>query len=379
MTQKADVAIVGLGAMGSAAAWQLAARGRKVIGFDRFRPPHGMGSSTGRSRIIREAYYESPLYVPLVRRAWELWELLERRSGRRLYRPTGGLTIGPFDGSMVQGVLATAEAYSLELQSLSAEEIADRFPIFRPDRHLTGLLESRAGVLFPEDCISAMLHEAEHAGATLLFDEPIERWESAGGGFVVRSRHGEYQADQIILAAGAWMATDLLTLRLPLTVARQIVFWMTPKGSRERFLADRCPLWLWQTRRGPVFYGFPDLGEGPKVGRHHGGPATTADAVQREVAAEESREVLAFLRGAVPGLAGAVADARVCLYTNTPDEHFILDQHPIVGGAWIASPCSGHGFKFAPVIGEILADLVVGKDPRFDLTPFRLNRFDPPR
>jgi sarcosine oxidase len=224
-----------------------------------------------------------------------------------------------------------------------------------------------------------MLHEAEHAGATLLFDEAIEHWEPAGEGFLIRSRHGEYQADQIILSVGAWMAGDLPATRLPLTVARQTVFWMTPKGSRDRFMADRCPHWLWETRRGPVFYGFPDLGEGPKVGRHYGGTATTADGVRREIASEESREVIAFLRGAVPGLAGAVADARVCLYTNTPDHHFILDRHPAQGGVWIASPCSGHGFKFAPVIGEILADLVVGKDPRFDLTPFRLDRFDPPR
>lgn len=375
MNGRADVAIVGLGAMGSAAAWQLAARGRKVLGFDRFRPPHAMGSSTGRSRIIREAYFENPFYVPIVRRAWELWESLEKRSGRRLLRPTGGLSIGPPDGELVGGVARSAEAHGIVVERLTAEEVGERFPVFRPDRHLAGVFETRAGVLLPEDCISSMLHEAEHAGATLLFNEPVEQWAPAGSGYVVRSAHGEYQADQLILSAGAWLANELPGVPLPLTVARQTMYWLTPKGSRERFMADRCPIWLWETRRGPVFYGFPDLGEGPKVARHHGGQITTPDTVRRDVAGEESREVMAFLRGAIPGLAGPVADARVCLYTNTPDEHFILDRHPAHRGVVIASPCSGHGFKFAPAIGEVLADLIMEKEPRFDLTPFSLNRF----
>lgn len=374
MNGRADVAIVGLGAMGSAAAWQLAARGRRVMGFDRFRPPHANGSSHGRSRIIREAYFESPFYVPMVRRAWELWSQLEQRSGRRLYRPTGGLTIGPSQGKLVSGFIESAEAHGVGFERLSAEEVGERFPVFRPDRHMVAVLESRAGVLLPEDCISVMLDLARQAGCALYFDEPIEHWTSAGDGFVLRTRHGEYQADQVVFSAGAWMATELPGIPLPLTVARQAMFWVSPRGPRERFFPDSFPVWLWETRRGPVFYGFPDLGDGPKIARHHGGQATTADTVSREAQAEESNEVLAFLRGAIPALAGAVTDTRICLYTNTPDEHFILDRHPRHPGAWIVSPCSGHGFKFAPAIGEAVADLVTGKAPRYDLEPFSIKR-----
>lgn len=374
MNGRADVAIVGLGAMGSAAAWQLAARGRRVMGFDRFHPPHANGSSHGRSRIIREAYFESPFYVPMVRRAWELWSQLEERSGRRLYRPTGGLTIGPPQGKLVSGFIESAEAHSVGFERLSAEEVGERFPVFRPDRHMVAVLESRAGVLLPEDCISVMLDLARQAGCALYFDEPIEQWTPAGDGFVLRTRHGEYRADQVVFSAGAWMATELPGIPLPLTVARQAMFWVSSRGPRERFFPDSFPVWLWETRRGPVFYGFPDLGDGPKIARHHGGRATTADTVSREVQAEESNEVLAFLRGAIPALAGAVTDTRICLYTNTPDEHFIIDRHPRHPGAWIVSPCSGHGFKFAPAIGEAVADLVTGKSPRYDLEPFSINR-----
>lgn len=361
--------------MGSAAAWHLAHRGQRVLGFDRFHPPHGQGSSGGRSRIIREAYWESPFYVPLVRRAFELWAELEARTGRRLLRPTGGVVIGPEDGPLVSGAIRSAEAHNVPVTRLTSAQVRQRYP-FRPGDDLCGVLEPRAGVLAPDDAIGAMLGEAVRHGATLAFDEPILDWTARSDGVEVRTAFGRHRAHRLILAAGAWMASDLPRAALPLTVARQTMFWLRPSDLSGVFMPARCPVWLWETRAGPVYYGFPDLGDGPKVARHHGGAVTTPEGVRRDVAADEAGDLLAFLAASIPGLHGQVTDARVCLYTNTPDEHFVLDRHPEHRHVLLASPCSGHGFKFAPAIGEALADLSMDRTPRYDLGPFGLGRFN---
>ncbi len=373
-----DIAIAGLGAMGSATAWQLAARGQRVIGFDRYHPPHAMGSSTGRSRIIREAYWESPAYVPLVRRAYHLWAQLEVATGRTLLRTTGGLVIGPEDGALVTGAIQSARQHDVPYQQVTAAEVRHRFPALQPDDSLVGVLEPRAGVLVPEDAIEAMLAEAARHGAELRYQEPVLSWEPAGEGVLVRTAQGEYAARRLVLAAGAWMAGDLTGLTLPLTVHRQVTFWVEPSGDRTGFLPARLPVWLWETRDGPLWYGFPDLGDGPKVARHHGGVATSTDAVDRTVTEADSAPLRAFLESALPGLGGPITEARVCLYTNTPDEHFLIDTHRDCAAVLLASPCSGHGFKFAPTIGEILADLAMDQPPSFDLSPFGLQRLAGP-
>jgi sarcosine oxidase len=362
--------------MGSAAAWQVAARGQRVIGFDRFRPPHDRGSSTGRSRIIREAYWEGPDYVPLVRRAYAWWARLEAASGRTLLRQTGGLVIGPEQGPLVTGALASARAHGVPHERLSAAEVRRRFPVLQPDDSLVGVLEPRAGVLVPEEAIAGMLDQAGRHGAELRYDEPVVSWEAVTDtGVRVRTASGTVHARRLVLAAGAWMASDLPGRHLPLTVARQVLFWLRPAGDPARFAPAELPIWLWETREGPVWYGFPDLGNGPKVARHHGGATTTADTVDRVVSKEEHAPLMAFLATAIPTLRGPVIETQVCLYTNTPDEHFLLDRHPDCASVLIASPCSGHGFKFAPTIGEILADLATGQAPGFDLAPFALSRF----
>jgi sarcosine oxidase len=370
-----DIAIVGLGAMGSAAAWQLAERGVRVIGFDRFTPPHAMGSSTGQSRIIREAYWESPFYVPLVRRAYELWAGLESASGRRLLQTTGGLVIGPEEGALVSGAIRSSQAHGVPYERLSAAEVRRRFPALHPDDSLVGVLEPRAGVIPPEAAIEAMLGQARARGAELRCEEPVLAWEPAATGVKIRTTRGEYEARRLIIAAGAWMAGDLPRITLPLTVQRQVQVWMQPSGDPGAFSPDRLPVWLWETRAGPLWYGFPDLGGGAKVARHYGGPPTTADTVERTVAEADLRDVQAFVAQALPALAGPVVSQAVCLYTTTPDEHFVLDRHPECPAVLLASPCSGHGFKFAPVIGEILADLAMDRAPAFDISPFALRRF----
>ncbi len=370
-----DIAIAGLGAMGSATAWQLAARGQRVIGFDRYHPPHAMGSSTGRSRIIREAYWESPAYVPLVRRAYELWAELEMVSGRTLLRTTGGLVIGPEDGALVTGAIQSARQHDVPYEQLTAAEVRHRFPALQPDDSLVGVLEPRAGVLAPEDAIEAMLAEASQQGAKLRYDEPVLSWEPAGDGVVVCTANGEYPARRLVLATGAWMAGDLPGLKLPLTVLRQVMFWVQPTGDRSLFRPAHLPVWLWETREGSLWYGFPDLGDGPKVARHHGGDETSTDDLNRTVTEADSTPMVSFLRSALPSLGGLITEARVCMYTNTPDEHFIIDRHPECPKVLLASPCSGHGFKFAPTIGEVVADLVMDLPPAFNLSPFGLQRF----
>lgn len=370
-----DVAIVGLGAMGSAAAWQLASRGQRVIGFDRFAPPHGLGSSTGRSRIIREAYWEHPGYVPIVRRAYELWERLERDARQALVRQTGGLVIGPVQGVLVSGALASAEVHGVPCERLTAEAVRRRFPALHPDDALVAVLEPRAGIVAPEAAIRAMLSQATRLGATCRTDAPVLSWAPDGDGVILRTAHERVVAGRVVLAAGAWMAEEITGLRLPLVVQRQVMFWMRPTGDAAAFGPARLPVWLWETGDGAMWYGFPDTGEGAKVARHQAGVPTTAAGVDRTIGPNDTGPLRAFLATALPGLSGPPAESAVCLYTNTPDGHFLIDRHPGCAAVLIASPCSGHGFKFAPAIGEILADLVMDRRPAFDLAPFALGRF----
>jgi len=370
-----DVGIVGLGAMGSMAALELARRGRRVIGFDRFRPPHPFGSSHGKSRIIREAYFEHPQYVPLVQRAYERWATLEAECGRQLLLPTGGLMIGPPGGTLVTGARRSALEHGLSFEELPAAEVHSRYPMFQLNDGAVGLYEPRAGVLFPEAALEVTLQMAEAAGAELHFDEPVTAW-SSGEGVTVRTQAGHWGVDRLILAAGAWMSGDIARTSLPLSVARQLLFWF---GSADAAALgpERMPIFIWEWAPEEMFYGFPDLGDGVKVAIHHQGEVTDPGQVRRTVFPGEVDRLRAVVATRIPLLTGAPRQSAVCLYTNTPDGDFIIDKHPDEARVLVASPCSGHGFKFAPAIGEALADLVEGKPPRFDLAPFRLGRFQP--
>jgi len=366
-----DVLIAGLGAMGSAAASELARRGVRVLGLDRFTPPHSLGSSHGETRIIREAYFEHPVYVPMVQRSYELWRDLERASGARLLLETGGLMIGRPDSALVEGARRSAELHELQHQMLTAAQVCARFPALRPEKDMVAVWEPRAGVLFPEACIGAYLTQARRHGAQLRFEEPVRHWEADGDHVLVHTAHAQYRARQLIVTAGAWVGSLLPGLELPFRVERQVLHWFDPLSDAGSFAPERCPVHLWQFDGGRFFYGFPDLGTGVKAAFHHDGEATTADGVRREVAGQEVDAVRAALRRFVPGADGPLRASVVCLYTNTPDEHFWIDRHPTQAHVWVASPCSGHGFKFVPVVAEILADLVQEKSQRFDLGLFR--------
>ena len=371
MSGSFDVILVGLGAMGSAAAFHLAKRGRKVLGLDRFTPPHSFGSSHGQTRIIREAYFEHPMYVPLVQRAYQLWDELEDSSGRELLRITGGLMIGRPDGVLVSGARRSAEQHRLGHELLTAAEVLARFPALRPADDMVALWEPRAGILFPEACVGAHLALAQASGATLRYDEPLMSWRSEGDGVRVVTDHGEYRAGQVLLTAGGWIQSLVPELNLPFTVERQAVYWFAPRIDPAIFAPARCPIHLWEAAPGEFFYGFPDLGDGVKVARHHAGEAADPERLRREVSDAEVAAMRELVRRFLPDADGALRSTSVCMYTNTPDEHFWIDRHPVHPQVLIASPCSGHGFKFSTVIGEVLAELLDNGQSRFDLSLFR--------
>lgn len=371
MNRSHDVIVVGLGAMGSAAAFHLAKRGVNVLGLDRFTPPHVFGSSHGQSRIIREAYFEHPMYVPLVQRAYQLWDELQHAARRDLLLITGGLMIGQPDGVLVQGARRSADEHRLPHEILTAADVRTRFPALRPDGDMVAVWEPRAGILFPEACVEAHLAAAKEHGAALQFDERVLGWTTAGHGVRVVTDKREYHAGQLLLTAGSWIASLVPELELPLSIERQVQFWFAPRANAAHFSPQRCPIHLWESSPRRFFYGFPDLGAGVKVAGHHQGEDTGAELVRREVGDAEVEAIRAPMRRFLPDADGPLRSTAVCTYTNTPDEHFLIDRHPDHSQALIASPCSGHGFKFSSAIGEVLADLLTGGKPRFDLSLFR--------
>ncbi len=353
----AEVIVGGLGAHGSSAAYHLASRGASVLGFDRFPRGHTLGSSGGLSRIIRLSYYEHPDYVPLLRRAWTLWRELERDSGETLLTETGGLYAGDPHGELVAGALKSARTHQLEHEVLDAAALRARYLLFEWPDGWQGVFERQAGWLAPELSIETHLRLAEEAGATLRFDEPIERWESTPDGVRVTTSTGMFEAGQLVITAGAWMSQLAPALAAELSVERNVLFWFEPTAGSDAFA--RLPVYIVDdTDR--IFYGFPYIeGQGVKVAGLHFGDKADPDTVDRTASARDEERVRAWLRRRMPLANGERRDAKVCMYTNTHDANFIVDRladHPNVV---VASACSGHGFKFSSVIGEILADLVL--------------------
>jgi sarcosine oxidase len=381
MTNTYDTIIVGLGAMGSAAAYELARRGRRVLGLERYTPAHDQGSSHGQSRIIRLAYLEGPHYVPLLVRAYELWEQIERDSGATLLTLTGGLMIGPESSRAYSGSLRSATTHDLKYEVIDAAEIRRRFPQFTPEPGVVALYERMGGVLYPEAAIEVYLRLAAGRGAELHFEEPVLSWEAEPSGDRVRvtTERGSYEAARLIISAGAYAPQLLHGVELPLTVQRNVLYWFEPAGGREPFRPDRCPIYIWQTDDGMSFYGFPALEgvpSGVKVAFHNFGPLCTPETIDRQVHPEEIARIRGWMAERIPALSqGAFVAAKTCMYTLTPDQDFLIGAHPQHPQVIIASPCSGHGFKFTSVMGEILADLAIDGATRLPIEPFALTRF----
>jgi sarcosine oxidase len=376
-----NVIVIGLGAMGSAAAQHLAERGCTVRGFDQFVPPHTHGSSHGLSRIFRQAYFEDHRYVPLLTRSFELWQRLERDSGERLLFLPGSLVIGPGDGELVKRSAESASAFGLPHELLDAEELKRRYPIFEVKPNTLGLLEHNAGYLLPEACVTQQLRRAERAGALLQTNDRVLEWHAApdGSGVIVRTTSGTYEADHLVITAGPWAPQILSDLGLPLRVTRQVLCWFEPKESIEHFREDRLPVYLIEADgEMPLLYGFPLTGaerDGVKVALHGSNNDCTADSCERSILPSDEQSIRARLAGTLPGLAGRLLHAETCLYTMTPDEHFLLGPNPHHPAVTVAAGFSGHGFKFAQVIGELLADAVVNPTSAAIPDLFSLDRF----
>lgn len=371
----ADVIVAGLGAMGAAAAWQLTNRRVRVLGFDRFRPPHDRGSSHGDSRIIRETAFEGPQYVPLVRAAYPLWAELEAEAGEPLLTPTGALYVGAPDSAIVTRSRASADAHGVAHEDLTASEVRRRFPAFAPGPGMVGLLERGAGMLRAERCVDALLSAARRAGAELRHDEPVLEWTARSGGVTVRTSRGSYEAGGLILATGAWMPEVFADLGVSLEVERQVQHWFAPARDSAELEPSRCPVYIWEDADGVIFYGFPLLDGAVKCAVHHRGETTTADAVRRDVTAGEVATARGYAERFVPPAAGIHLRSAVCLYTNSSDGHFIVDHHPAHAGVVLITACSGIGFKFAPRVGEAAALLLLEGAAPADAQPFGLARF----
>jgi sarcosine oxidase len=349
--------VIGLGAHGSAAFHHLAKRGLKVLGLDRFPRGRALGSSLGRSRMIRMAYYEHPDYVPLALRAWDLWKELEAESGDQLLHPVGGLYGGIPDFKVFAGARASAERHGLQHEVLDAAEINYRFPALTLREDMLGIWEEKAGWLHPEMCIEAHIRSAERRGAEARFSEPVKSWSASASGVTAVTDAGRYSADTLVITAGCWNPQLLQDLGIPLWVERVPVVWFEPTKEPEKFDGAICPATLIETEFG-MFNGFPIDADGlVKLVRNHSGDRCDPDTVDRDIWPHDIERIRAFCRKYMPLADGKVRDASICMFTNTPDEHFVIDTHP-VGRVAFASACSGHGFKFASAVGEVLADLI---------------------
>ena len=370
MSKKYDVIIVGIGAMGSATACHIAQRNKKVLGIDRFTPPHKLGSSHGQTRIIREAYFEGPQYVPIVQQAYKNWVKLEKEYGQPLYQQTGGLMMGLPDSEIIQGTRLSAEIYQLPYEILNAKEIRKKFPAYRPTDEMIAVWEPRAGMVFPEKCIEAHIEIARKNNADFLFNEVVISWQAEGDGVSVTTGNGKYFADQLLLTAGAWLNNFLKDAPLPLIAERQVLYWFEPTQPTHLFNAENFPIFIWSPDSENDYYGFPDIGNGIKIAKPKRSEIADPDELNRNVQPEEIEEIRSFLQNFIPEANGKLLMTEVCMYTNTPDNHFRILHHPDHPQVLVASICSGHGFKFSSAFGEILSDILLDKKTSFDLSLF---------
>lgn len=366
-----DAIVLGIGGVGSAAMFHLAARGARVLGLDRFPPGHDRGSSHGHTRIIRLAYFEHPGYVPLLRRAYQLWGDLERRSNRTLLHRVGLVQVGPAEGPLIRGVKASAAQHGLPLETLSPGEFAARLPGFRLPEGMEAVLEREAGYLMVEECVRAHVEQALALGAELEIGEAVCSWRVEGEHVVVETDRGARRADRLVVAAGAWAGQALAELRLPLCVRRKVLLWFEPHSDAYR----AGPCFYYELPQGS-FYGFPQLdARGVKLAEHSGGqPVDDPLSVDRSRRESDVAPAAGFVQQCLPRLSTRCVDHSVCLYTMTPDQHFIVDRHPRQPWVVLAAGLSGHGFKFTSQLGEALAELALGGKKPPELEFLRLGR-----
>lgn len=367
-----DAIVIGVGGMGSATLYHLARRGLRVLGIERYDIPNEMGSSHGITRMIRLAYHEHPSYVPLVRRAYELWRQLENGFGERLLVTTGSLRAGTEDSSVFQGSREACEIHHIPYQLLAGPEVNRRFPGYQLPEDVVAVYQPDGGFLLSERCIVAHVAAALELGAQVHGREQVLGWEPAGEGVKVDTDRASYTSRKLVFCAGAWAAKLVPELAEWAIPERQVLAWFQPSRP-ELFRPDLFPVFGLEVKEGR-FYGFPSYGvPGFKVGRyHHLAQQVDPDTMDREVHPEDEELLRSFTQTYFPLAAGPTLALKSCLFTNSPDEHFILDHHPDLPQVYIAAGFSGHGFKFCSVVGEIMADLVEKEETSHDLGLFRL-------
>ncbi|MGI8859703.1 MAG: N-methyl-L-tryptophan oxidase [Rubrobacteraceae bacterium] len=369
-----DAIVVGVGGMGSSAAYHLARRGKRVLGLERFGVPHSMGSSHGHTRIIRLAYYEDPSYVLLLRRAYELWREIQSQAGERLLHVTSSIDAGPEDSWVFKGSWESCRLYDLPHEVLTGAELKRRHPGYNlPPDHLA-LVQPEGGFLAPERCIVSYVMAAQAHGAEIHGHEQVLEWEPLEDGVRVRTDRGTYEADRLVVTAGAWNGDFLDVLDGLAVPERQVLAWLQPDRP-EHFRPDNFPVFNLLVDEGR-FYGFPIHGvPGFKFGKYfHLNETGAADEIDRQPHDYDEQILRDFAERYFPDGCGPTMDLQTCMFTNTPDHHFVIDLHPEYPQVSLASPCSGHGFKFASVIGEIMADLATTGLTRHDISLFRLDR-----
>jgi sarcosine oxidase len=377
MSDRYDAIVIGLGGMGSATAYHLARRGRRVLGLEQYELLHERGSSHGHSRIIRLAYHEHPDYVPLLRRSYELWHELEATAGEQLLVTTGSLEGGPESGATFRGALHAAELHDIPHEVLDRAELRRRHPAYAGfDASTRVVWQPDGGFLLAERTILAHVNGATAVGADLRFATPVTAWEPMrDGGVLVRTDHDTFEADRLVVAAGPWTRKLVPVLANRAMPERQVVAWLQPLAP-ERFTPERFPVFLIDVEEGS-YYGFPAYeGHGFKFGwYHHFHEPIDPDEPDRSTRPDDEAALRAFAQRYFPDGAGPTQRLMACIFTNTPDEHFVLDRLPGAPQVSVAAACSGHGYKFASVVGEIMADLAIDGGTRHDIGFLSLGRF----
>ncbi|MDL5360657.1 N-methyl-L-tryptophan oxidase [Halalkalicoccus sp. NIPERK01] len=376
MTRRYDDIVVGVGGMGSATCYQLAKRGRDVLGLERFDVPHSMGSSHGVSRIIRLAYYEDPSYVPLVRRAYDLWDEIQTRHGEQLLFETGSIDAAPAEDPLFKGSRRSCEEHDINHEVLTGSEVNERYPGYDiPEDHMA-VYQPNGGYVLSERAIVAHAMEAQAEGARIQARERVTGWEPEGDGVRVTTDRGEYRGENLVIASGAWAAEHVDALDGIAVPQRQVLAWLQPQRP-ERFVPENFPVWNLQVEEGR-FYGLPVVKvPGFKFGRYmHREEDVDPDAMNREPEPADERLLRKFAENHFPEGTGPTMGLATCMFTNTPDGHFVIDRHPEYPQVVFGAGFTGHGYKFASVIGEVLADLASEGRTDHPIEPFALDRFE---
>lgn len=357
-----NVIVIGVGSMGSAACYYLAKRGHSVLGIEQFDTPHQRGSHAGQSRIIRKAYFEHSDYVPLLERAYGNWKAFERETGSQFYYGTGIVYFGKPENENIQGIRKAAVLHNIHIENLHREEVAKKFPLFEVPENFDTIFEPDAGFVTPERAIEAYVRESEKLGALIVRKSPVTRWTLEGDKIRVSAMPGDYTADKLVITTGAWASRLLPQIAVPLNVTRQLLAWVAPRDTRA-FSLENFPCWFVEDPDLGTFYGFPSLPHGPvglKLAHHHPGVPSEADAIDDPIPKSEEAKLQHFLEKYLPSAGDHIVHTKHCLYTYSPDSHFIIDHLPGYDKkVSIACGFSGHGFKFVPVVGEVLADLAM--------------------